>query len=198
MSKEKSTRKKSNFACIARIILGPCTDTLRDVLKNQISLAKLKKKFWKFISDATIYEKDFEIPFGNVMEYVRASENFTDFDISFLYFFLRWVCDIPLRGYKWGHYPSDKDRSLSANIERVYRIREKYKTCLKRLLKDSTFEHELETILNIVKELEKNIGSDTVHQDSVKKIRNSSMDTDVENIFIEKLLGKNFIQNLLN
>lgn len=188
MSKEKSTRKKSNFACIARIILGPCTDTLRDVLKNQISLAELKNKFRKFINDSAIYEEGFEIPFINVKEYVRSSENYTDFDISFLYFFLRWVCDISLHGYKWGQYPSDKDRSVSANIERVYRIREKYKTFPKGSLKDSTFEHEWENILNIVKELETNIGSDTVYQDSVKKIRNSSMDTDVENIFIKNLL----------
>lgn len=198
MSKEKSTRKKSNFACIARIILGPCTDTLRDVLKNQISLTELKNKLWEFIDDTAIYGESFEIPFRNVNEYVGSSENYADFDISFLYFFLRWVCDISLHGYKWGKYPSDKDRSVSANIERVYRIREKYKTFPKCSLKDSTFEHELENILNIVKELEKNIGSDTVYQDSVKKIRNSSMDTDVENIFIKNLLGKNFIQNLLN
>lgn len=202
MSKEKSTRKKSNFACIARIILGPCTDTVRDVLKNQISLTELKYKFSEFIDDTAIYGESFEIPFRNVKEYVGSSENYADFDISFLYFFLRWVCDISLHGYKWGKYPSDypsdKDRSVSANIERVYRIRQKYKTFPKGSLKDSTFEHELENILNIVKELEKNIGSDTVYQDSVKKIRNSSMDTDVENIFIKNLLGKNFIQNLLN
>lgn len=190
MSKEKSTRKKSNFACIARIILGPCTDTLRDVLKNQISLTELKNKLWEFIDDTAIYGESFEIPFRNVKEYVGSSENYADFDISFLYFFLRWVCDISLHGYKWGKYPSDKDRSVSANIERVYRIREKYKTFPKCSLKDSTFEHELENILNIVKELEKNIGSDTVYQDSVKKIRNSSMDTDVENIFIKNLLDR--------
>lgn len=198
MSKEKSTRKKSNFACIARIILGPCTDTLRGVLKNQISLPELKNKLCEFIDDTTIYGETFQISFRNVIEYVILSENYTDFDISFLYFFLRWGCDISLHGYKWRKYPSDRDRSVSANIERIYRIREKYKTFPKGLLKDSTFEHEWETILNIVKELEKNIGSDTVYQDSVKKMRKSSMDTDVENIFIEKLLGKNFIQNLLN
>lgn len=198
MSKEKSTQKKSNFACIARIILGPCTDTLRDVLKNQISLTELKHKLWEFINDTAIYEESFEIPFRNVIDYVISSENYTDFDIPFLYFFLRWVCDISLHGYEWGKYPSDTDRSVSANIERIYRIREKYKTFPKGSLKDSTFEHEWENILNIVKELEKNIGSDTVYQDSVKKFKNSSMDTDVENIFIKSLLGKNFIQNLLN
>lgn len=194
MSKEKSTWKKSNFACIARIILGPCTDTLRDVLKNQVSLDELKYKFWKFINAIAIDEEPFVLPVRNVIEHVQSSENYTDFDIPLLYFFLRWVCDVSLHGYKWGQYPSDKDRSLSANIERVYFIREKYKTLSKGSLKDSTFENEWENILNIVKELEKNIGSGTIYQDSMKKIRNSSMDTDVENIFIEKLLEPSSIR----
>lgn len=195
MSKQKSSRKVSNFACIARIILSPCTDTLRDVLKYQMPLSELKGNFMRFLRETDIEEEHVKI-FEHIFPYFLSTD-YSDFEIPVLYFLLRWICNIPLQGHEWGRLPMEKDKSLSANIERVYFIQEKYRYFTKTSLDDSTFEEAWEYILNLVKELEVCIGSGTVYQDVMKKIKNSSLDPDVERVFIEKLRRKNFIQNLI-
>lgn len=48
LSKYDSTRETTNLARIARAILGPCVDVLRDVLTKEITPQDLKKEINKY------------------------------------------------------------------------------------------------------------------------------------------------------
>lgn len=50
LSKYESTQETTNFARVARIILGPCTDVLRAVLAKEITPLNLIKHFNACIS----------------------------------------------------------------------------------------------------------------------------------------------------
>lgn len=186
LSNPESSQEISNLACFARIIFSPCTDTLREVLTHQITLHDLKTKFDYFVRNSNIHFSFFGIL--NQLLFV-SSENYSEFDISSLYFFLRWICGVPQHDNKWGHFPCEKDRSMSANIERIYAFRKKYRG-FHHSLKDSTFEQEWKQIFIIVKELEECIGLSTENQDAVKKLKNCSLDLDVQKVYIEKLQGE--------
>lgn len=185
LSKSESNKEISNLACIARVIVGPCTGILQDVLKDWITLSNLKKRFQVLFKNANYFVKE-HLKCVYCLIY-QFDGNYTDFDIPLLYFFLRSICNIPSSKTEWGHFPSEKDRSLSANIERIHQMYNQYKHFLYESLKDSTFEEDWEIIFQTVKELEEYIGSGTANQDAMKKIKNSSMDPDVEHLFIAKL-----------
>ena len=48
------------------------------------------------------------------------SGNYDDMDISLLYILLRDVCGIQAHKNGWGNAPDSEDRSVSANIERLW------------------------------------------------------------------------------
>lgn len=175
----------SNLACIARVIVGPCTGILQDVLKNQITLSDLRKEFRYLLDEGYLITQYANNVYLLIYEF---GANYSDFDITLLYFFLISICNIPVVKPESRRFPtSETDRSLSANIERIYLMHRKYRYFQDGSLKDSTFEKEWKRIFQTVKELEEYIGSDTAHQDTMKKIKNSSMDPDVEHVFIAKL-----------
>lgn len=185
LSKSESNKEVSNLACIARILLGPCTDILRDVLTHQITLSDLKIKLLEYYFDKAYRLKECFLSLHCLI--YEYNGQYSDLDIPLLYFFLRSICDIPSPKTKLGPFPSEKDRSMSANITRIYQMHKKYKYFLGDSLKDSNFEQDWEEIFQTVKELEEKIGSATAYQDAMKKIMNSSMDPDVERLFIAKL-----------
>lgn len=173
----------SNLACIARVIVGPCTGILQDVLKNQITLSDLRKRFQENVKEYFIIRHLYMVKFL----IIEFDGNYSDFDIPLLYFFLISICNIPVLKPERRHFPSEKDRSMSANIERIYLMHRKYRYLEDISLKDSTFEKDWKIISQTVKELEEDIGSETANQDAMKKIKNSYMDPDVEHLFIAKL-----------
>lgn len=184
LSKSESKKEVSNLACIARILLGPCTDTLRDVLTNQLSLSELKIRLGHFFEKTYKLKEYFIGLHCLIYEY---GGNYSDLDIPLLFFFLRSVTNIRLPQPELEPFSSEEDRSLSANIKRIYQMHKKYKYFQDDFLKNSTFEQDWEDIFQTVKELEEYIGSATAYQDAMKKIKNSSMDPDVEHLFIAKL-----------
>lgn len=184
LSKSESKKEVSNLACIARILLGPCTDTLRDVLTHRITPSDFKKKI-RYIFGEAFENKELFIGLDLLIYEYDAS--YSDFDIPLLYFFLQIVFNIHFPQTEFEPFSSEEDRSLSANIKRIYQMHNKYKYFQDEFLKNSTFEQDWEDIFQTVKELEEYIGSATAYQDAMKKIKNSSMDPDVEHLFIAKL-----------
>lgn len=184
LSKSESKKEVSNLACIARILLGPCTDTLRDVLTHRITLSDLKIKL-RYILEKTFEPEKYFI--GLQLLIYEYGGNYSDFDIPLLYFFLNTVCNFHLLTTEWGPFSRTEGGFLLANIERIYQMNKKYKYFQGDFLKDSAFEKDWEKLFKTVKELEKYIGSATANQDAMKKIKNSSMDSDVEHLFIAKL-----------
>lgn len=195
LSKQESTRDTTNLARIARIILCPCTKILQNVLEQQITPFELKWRCHHILWKTSIKNPCFHILECFIDEF---DGNYANLNIPMLYFFLRFICDIPSPNTKWEYFRSEEDRSLSANIERIYIIQKKYIAFSDDSFEDSFFEQEWGNIFQIVKELEEDIGSDTVNQDAMKKLQNCSMEPDIENLLIRKLRGEDLIRNLIN
>lgn len=184
LSKSKSKKEVSNLACIARILLGPCTDTLRDVLTDRITPSDLKEEF-RYILGEAYSQEDLFIGLQLLINQYDAS--YSDFDIPLLYFSLQAGYNFRFPQPELDPFSSEENRRMSANIKRIYEMHKKYKYFQGDFLKDSAFERDWEKLFQTVKELEKYFGSATANQDAMKKIKNSSMDPDVEHLFIANL-----------
>lgn len=180
-SKYDSTRETSNFARIARIILGPCTSLLQDILMKEILPSALSQKVKTSIANR-------KSPINKSQQRLIYSGNYSSFDITLLYFLLRNMCSIPQHTNEWGKDPSPGDRSVSANIERIRIIRNGYGHGTRFSFTDADFEQKWKNIFQIVQELESSLGTATNYQDSLTNIKTCSMEPDLEKAYKEKLL----------
>lgn len=112
-SKYASTRETTNFARVARIILGPCTDVLRAVLTNEICPSTLSKKVKTYLS---MLPKRKKPPITKEQETIIHNGNYSDFDITLLYFLLRNVSNIRPHRKQWGNEPNPSDRVHAASF----------------------------------------------------------------------------------
>lgn len=184
-SKYESTRETTNLARIVRIILGPCTDVLCAVLTKEIQPSTLKQNVKIFVAN---HKKQKKPLITHKQQQLVDAGDYSDFDISLLYFLLRNVCSIPPHTNQWGNVPRQEDRGLSANIERIRIIRNEYYGHVTQIfISDADFEQNWKTIFQIVRELECYVGSDTEYQDALKELKICSMDPDAEQTYIKKL-----------
>ncbi|XP_062611705.1 serine/threonine-protein phosphatase 6 regulatory ankyrin repeat subunit B-like [Saccostrea cucullata] len=188
-----STPETTNTARLARLILGPCTDVLRDILKTEVKPSDLSRKVKEFTDKLShgqrnpLNKTQSEIIFPKHTK--QYSSDYSDLDISFLYLLLRNVSKISSHSKGWGEIPNPGDRSVAANIERIRLIRNQYYGHSADLsLTESEFRQEWRNIRDIVVELERHLGTSTVYQDAVNKIKNCSMDPEQEKKYID-LLG---------
>lgn len=185
-SKYDSTRETTNLARVARIILGPCTDALRAVLKKEMLPAALSHNVKVFMANLPKYTKP---PISLTQLQQIYSGDYSNFDIPLLYVLLRNICSIPEHRLKWGNKPSRTDRSVSANIERIRLVRNNYYGHVTHFaIQDTEFINQWKELFLIVIELEAYIGSSTDLQDAVTEIKSCPMDREVEQKFIDKLL----------
>ncbi|XP_062595080.1 uncharacterized protein LOC134256454 isoform X1 [Saccostrea cucullata] len=188
-----STPETTNTARLARLILGPCTDVLRDILKTEMLPSDLSRKVKEF-TDKLLHgqrnplnKTQSEIIFPKPTN--QYSGDYSDLDISLLYLLLRNVCKIAPHSKGWGEIPNPGDRSVAANIERIRLIRNQYYGHSADLsLSESEFRQEWRNIRDIVVELERHVGETTVYQDAVNMIKTCSMDPEQEKKYID-LLG---------
>lgn len=182
LSKYSSTRETTNLARIARIILGPCTDVLRAVLKNQISPTDLKTKVQSYIAS-----KRPPLISAHQKQLVDG-EDYSKFDITLLYFLLRNICTITPHSKQWGNSPLVSDRSVSANIERIRLTRNEYYGHYSSFsISKSDFEDKWKYLFQSVKELEKHIGTSKEYQEALRKLTYCCMDLDIQDNFIQQL-----------
>lgn len=187
LSKYVSTQETTNLARVARTILGPCTDVLRDVLAKEIPPLTLSQKVKSFL--ASLLKKQKKCPITKHQESIINSGNYKDLDITLLYFLLRNVSKIPPHKKGWGNEPHSGDRSASANIERIRIIRnEHYGHANTFVISDTAFEQIWKNIFQIVKELESYIGTSTEFQDALTDLKTCSMDPDTENLYINRVV----------
>lgn len=194
LSKYVLTRKTANFARLFMIIFGPCSDVLRDVLMKEIQPADLSIKVKLFISN---YPKNKKPPINTQQEQLVYTGDYSKFDLTMLYTLLRNVSGIPPHSTKWGNAPNPRDDSVSANIERIREIRNKYcghaKNCS---LSNFDFKQICTIIHQIVKKLEDYSGTSTIHQKELSNLRCCSLDPDIEKSYIERLLAVDRLQGL--
>lgn len=181
-NKFSSTLETTNLARETRIILGPCTQVLRDVLTKEINPSNLPQLVRTYLakpkrSAITPKQKD-----------LINNANYSEFDITLLYFLLRNISQIPQHATEWGKDPDQGDRSVSANIERIRLRRNELCHNSNFAISNTDFNKKWQEIFDTVKELENYAGSSTVNQDAVFEIKTCSMDPVQESIYIEKLL----------
>lgn len=187
LSKYKSTEETINYARLAVIILGPCTDVLRNVLIKEKPPADLINEINKYITE----KKKPKINQSNQKLIYGHCGNYSEFDIPLLYFLFRNISSIPSHANKWGNNPEQSDRSVSANIERIRLIRNNYFHVNHPSISKSDFVQEWRNIFQIVQELEQWLGSSTDLQDKVKDMRSCFMGSPVEQV-----KGKHFIKEM--
>nr|XP_034320280.1 uncharacterized protein LOC105342216 isoform X1 [Crassostrea gigas]XP_034320282.1 uncharacterized protein LOC105342216 isoform X1 [Crassostrea gigas]XP_034320283.1 uncharacterized protein LOC105342216 isoform X1 [Crassostrea gigas] len=169
-SKFKLTGENTNLARVAQLILGPCTNVLRDVLRKEISPSNLETKVRAYIA------KTKKPLINQHQETLVYSKDYLKFDVTLLYFLLRNMCSIQPHSNKWGNNPKSGDRSVSGNIERIRLIRNEYGHNSERFISDTDFKIKYKYIKVIVKELENYLGSSTKYQDEVKELKTCTMD----------------------
>lgn len=174
-----------NRYLIPKIIRGPCTDVLRQLLTKQVITLRINKEFRSFL------KKKHHAFIEDMCKHIEKKD-FSYFNIQMLYASLRCICSISPHKNEWGNFPDEKDRSLAANIERIYSTYMEYIHYPNPHLTDSVFEQEWKSIFQTVKELEKHLGSGTKHQDTLHKLKTSG-----EMISMGKLAGEFYRQNRL-
>lgn len=195
LSKYQSTQETANFARIARIIQGPCSDVLRDVLRKEIPPFNFQRILNSYLLKNTSRKKS---PLNISISQRRlllSSSDYSDFDISLLYALLRNLCQIPPHANRWGNVPYPADRSLSANIERIRLLRNESFKISKFSLSNSEFEKMWRNILSVVQELENYIGSSNIYQETLMELTMCSMDPNVEESLILKYQGVDNLQS---
>lgn len=181
-SKFKLTGENTNLARVAQMILGPCTNVLRDVLRKQISPPDLEKNVRAYVANT-------KKPLINKQqEAIVYGKDYSKLDVTLLYFLLRNMCSIQPHSNKWGNNPNPGDKSVSANIERVRLIRNDYGHNSETYISDTDFNIKYQDIKNIVQELENYLGSSTKNQDEVKELETCPMDPTQSEKNIKELL----------
>lgn len=191
-SKYQSTQETTNLARIVRIILGPCTDVLRDVLAKEIHPSALSHKFRSFDARSNIFRM---LSYSKAQKCCVPNEDYSNFDITLLYVLLRHICSIPQHVKRWGNDPDPNDRSLSANIERIRIIRNQSLFNSKISLSNSEFEEKWTNIFTAVQEIECYIGSSNIYQKTLMELKMCSMDPNHEENYILKFQGVDKLQN---
>lgn len=187
-SKYASSRETTNFARISRIILGPCTDVLCAVLTKEIRPSDLPQRVRTYLAKLPKRKKS---PITNEQENLINKANYSDFDITLLYFLLRNISKIPSHTNQWGNIPSPGDKSVSANIERIRLIRNEFGHSSEISISDTDFNNKWQGIFDVVRDLESYTWNITIYQDAVKSIKTCSMDPDQSNKFIKELIDLN-------
>lgn len=187
-SKYASNKETTNFARMSRIILGPCTDVLCDVLKKEIRPSDLPKLVRTYLAKLPTQQKS---PITKEQENLIQKTIYSDFDITLLYFLLRNISNIPSHRNQWGKIPISGDTSLSANIEKIRLIRNGFGHSSVISISDTDFNKKWKEIFDIVRDLESYLGNATIHQDAVTYIKSCSMDHDLSNKYIEDMVTLN-------
>lgn len=183
-SQYDSTEETTNLARVARIILGPCADVLRTILKIYFR-QNLQVAVDNFLSR---YPKHLDPPINSYQRNIIKGGDYDTFDISLLYVLLRNICRIKAHTNGWGSIPPLTDTSLSANIERI-RLRRNtyYGHATDFSISNIDFEHIYKDLFSIVTSLELCIGG-SKYQNEMKHLKTCCMDPRSKVMYLKKLL----------
>lgn len=196
LSKYTSTHETTNFARVAMIILGPCTDVLQDILRKEVPPSDFAHIVNIFFTNLPTHKTP---TISMKQKRLALSGKYSEFDISLLYYLLSNMCSIREHDNHWGHVPNSEDRCVSANIERIRILRVEYGHASNRSLSDEDFNQKWKYIFQIVKELEFYLGTATGYQDDLTELKTCPIDPEARKEYIEKLLVvENMQVNLAN
>ena len=180
-----ATEKMTNINRVSRLLLGPCTDQLRDLLRYYIppaSFPAVIQRERSRLPRLTGPQWNLILPSSGVY-----SGNYDDIDIALLYILLRNVCGIQAHNKGWGNIPDSTDRSVSANIERI-RLARNDVSHFTGGMSNSELNRIWSDIKAAVVDLDKYLGLGNKFQEEVDFIRNDTMDPVRDKHFSDQLL----------
>lgn len=177
-----ATQEMTNKLRVARLLMCPCTDQLRDILRYHVPPDKFNSVIQKKKSQLSHLTKpQRQLIFPDSGAYTG---DYNDMDISILYILLRNICGIKEHRNGWGKDPDSADRSVSANIERLRLARNSCGHSNLDMSNDK-FNQVWSDISASVVDLDNFLG--TKYQDSVKFIQTDTMDPMMEKKYLEQL-----------
>nr|XP_022295084.1 uncharacterized protein LOC111105207 [Crassostrea virginica] len=179
-----ATEEMTNINRVSRLLMDPCTDQLRDLLRSFIPPANFNTVIQTVKSQLprlTEPQRKLILPSSGVY-----FGNYDDMDISLLYILLRNVCGIQAHNQGWGNSPDSADRSVSANIERLRLARN---LCGHSTggMSNAEFNQVWSEIRAAVMDLDKTLGIGNKYQEAVDFIRNDTMDPTRDRHFSDQL-----------
>ncbi|KAK3106827.1 hypothetical protein FSP39_000776 [Pinctada imbricata] len=182
-SNYSSTEETTNASRVSRVLLDPCTDQLRDVLRHYLPPHTFPQVIQRHCLKLTKPQIDLILPRSG-----HYSGIYSDFDISLLYTLLRNICNIPPHTKGWGKDPDPNDVSLSANIERIRITRNKaYGHVISSSLSNSDFNDIWSTVRSSVVEIDTFLNNNKTYEKAVDFLRNETMDPETVKQYSEKL-----------
>ena len=180
-----ATEEMTNLNRVSRLLMDPCTDQLRDLLRFFIPPANFNTVIQTVKSRLPcLTEPQRKLILPNSGEY---SGNYDDMDISLLYILLRNFCGIHPHNKGWGNTPDSADRSVSANIERLRLARNRCGHS-KGGMPNAEFNQVWSEIRAAVMDLNKTLGIGNKYQEALDCIRDDTMDPTRDIHFREQLL----------
>ncbi|XP_062600370.1 uncharacterized protein LOC134262004 [Saccostrea cucullata] len=180
-----STEETTNACRACRLLLGPCTDELRDVLLHHVPLSTFPhviKQKRSNLPRLTAPQMNLILPRGS-----SYTGNYGDMDISLLYILLRNICGIPPHSNGWGYDPDPTDRSLSANIERIRIARNQCVHSSSPVLSNADFNIIWSTVRSAVVDLDSFLNNGNKFEREVDFLRHETMDLVRDRHYIEEL-----------
>ncbi|XP_048755415.2 uncharacterized protein LOC125666252 [Ostrea edulis] len=185
-SKYKSTRETTHAARLSRLLVDPCTDLCRDLLRNHSTeinfpgILRQKKQVLSPILNKA--QRGLLYPIKG-----SYTGTYNDFDLSLLYVLLRNIAGIVPHKKGWASPPDPSDRSLSANIDRIREIRNTYCGHAARVsLSDSEFKMLWQDLTVTIGELEGSLpGGCTTYTDAANQIEVDTMDPEQEKRYLD-------------
>nr|XP_022299076.1 uncharacterized protein LOC111107929 [Crassostrea virginica] len=180
-----ATEEMTNLNRVSRLLMGPCTDQLRDLLRFYIPLASFLTVIQREKSRLpclTGPQRNLILPSCGVY-----SGNYNDMDISLLYILLRNVCGIQAHKKGWGNIPDSLDRSVSANVERIRLARNECSHFAGGMC-NCEFNRIWSDIKAAVVDLDKYLMIGNKFQEQVDFVRNDTMDPARDKHFSDQLL----------
>lgn len=171
-----ATEEITNANRISRLLMGPCTDQFRDLLRFYIEPSKFseviqKKKSIGCRSNMSVQSYKLILPKSG-----SYKGNYDDMDIALLYTLLRNICGIKEHRAGWGEKPQASDRSVSANIERIRLARNQCGHSTGGLLSNADFNQIWSSVRASVVDLDLELGNGNKYEKEVDFIRHDTMD----------------------
>ena len=180
-----ATEEMTNINRVSRLLMDPCTDQLRDLLRFYIHQANFNAVIRTVKSQLPrLTEPQRKLILPDSGSYLG---NYDDMDISLLYILLRNACHIQAHNKGWGNTPDSADRSVSANIERLRLARNRCGHSTGGM-SNVEFNQIWFEIRAVVVDLDKTLGIGNKYQEAVDFIRNDTMDPTKDRHFRDQLL----------
>ena len=182
-----TTKEDRNFLTVRLVLDKPCINLLQEVLRQHVP----EKDIQKLLNDPD--KKRTILPHLRKLKqdtkvYPQPGMfhgSYADFDLSLLYVLIRNLTSIPTPTAGWGNEPDNMDNSISANIERIRILRNKYAHASTSHLTDRELKRERKNIISCIHGIEKTL-----------LVKSTKFEDAAEEIFEEAKMQENLGENI--